>query len=183
MFSFLHAGTGKNIGFSLSAIIREIRGKTYSWLFWFPIILTGRGTMNSLNGFSKTIDLIHRTLDARTVRGTVIANNIANAEVPNFKRQEVNFESELRRALDSEAQKPVVELARTDSRHISNYNPKDYRDVEPRRVLDYLTTTKNNGNNVDAEQELQLWVQNQMMYSLLANSASFHFNQVNSALR
>ena len=139
--------------------------------------------MNSMNGFSKTVDLIHRTLDARTVRGSVIANNIANAEVPNFKRQELNFEAELKRALDSEAQKPLVELARTDSRHISNYNPKDYRDVEPRRVLDYLTTTKNNGNNVDAEQELQLWVQNQMMYSLLTNSASFHFNQVNSALR
>ena len=139
--------------------------------------------MTALNGFSKTIDLLHRSMDAHTVRGTVIANNIANAEVPNFKRQEVNFESELRRALDSEAQKPLVELTRTDARHLSNYNPRDYREVQPRRHLDYLSTAKNNGNNVDAEQEMQLWVQNQMMYTLLAHSATFHFNQVNNALR
>ncbi|MDR0550386.1 MAG: flagellar basal body rod protein FlgB [Spirochaetaceae bacterium] len=136
-----------------------------------------------MNTFSKTIDLIHRGLDTASVRSGVIANNIANAEVPNFKRQEVNFESQLRRALDSKSQVPVVELKRTDSRHFSNYNPLDYRDVRPRRVMDYLSTSKNNGNNVDAEQEVQLWVQNQMMYSLLANSAAFHFSQINSVLR
>ncbi|MDR0539075.1 MAG: flagellar basal body rod protein FlgB [Spirochaetaceae bacterium] len=136
-----------------------------------------------MNGFSKTVDLIHRSMDTASIRGSVIANNIANAEVPNFKRQEVNFESALRKALDSESQRPLVEHKLTDPRHISNYNPLDYRDVRPRRTLDYLSTSKNNGNNVDAEQEMQLWVQNQMMYSLLANSASFHFNQVNSVLR
>ncbi|MDR2600899.1 MAG: flagellar basal body rod protein FlgB [Spirochaetaceae bacterium] len=135
------------------------------------------------SGFSKTVDLIHRSLDVSALRGSVIANNIANVEVPNFKRQEVNFESELKRALDSENARPVVEHKMTDSRHISNYNPKDYREVQPRRVMDYLSTVKNNGNNVDADQEIQLWVQNQMMYSLMANSAAFHFNQVNNAIR
>jgi flagellar basal-body rod protein FlgB len=136
-----------------------------------------------VNNFSKTVDLLHRALDAQTVRRDVIANNLANAEVPNFKRTELNFESELKRALDSEKQKPVIELTRTDPRHISNWNPKDYRDVTPRRVLDYVTTAKNNGNNVDPEQEIQLELQNQMMYMLLAQATSFEFNQVNSVLR
>ncbi|GMO44124.1 MAG: flagellar basal body rod protein FlgB [Termitinemataceae bacterium] len=133
--------------------------------------------------FSKTIDLLHRSLDAQTVRREVIANNLANAEVKDFKRSEVNFESSLKKALDSEKQKPVIELKRTDPRHLSNYNPQNYQDVQPRRVLDYLTQTKNNNNNVDPETEINLLVENQLMYQLLAQSAQFEFDQVNSVLR
>ena len=41
----------------------------------------------------------------------------------------------------------------TDDRHIAFDKPMDWRDVAPRRVLDYLTEAKNNGNNVDIEEE------------------------------
>ncbi|MDR3172015.1 MAG: flagellar basal body rod protein FlgB [Treponema sp.] len=133
--------------------------------------------------FSRTVDLVHRALDVSALRREVIANNISNANVPNFKRSEVNFESELKRALDTEKQQPALEMTRTDSRHISNWQKRDYRDVEPRRVVDYLSVSKNNGNNVDAEQEFQRALQNQLMYSLLAQAATFEFSQVNLVLR
>jgi flagellar basal-body rod protein FlgB len=136
-----------------------------------------------MTGFAKNIDLIHRALDAETVRREVIANNIANADVPNFKRGEVNFETGLRRALESEHEKPVVEMARSDPRHLSNRQPLDYREVRPRRVTDYLTQTQANGNNVDAEHEFQLAVQNQMKYMLLSESAAFEFRQISTVLR
>jgi flagellar basal-body rod protein FlgB len=136
-----------------------------------------------MNTFSKTVDLLHRSLDAQTIRRDVIANNLANAGDPNFKRTEVNFESDLKRALDSQKQKPVIELTQTDPRHLSNWTPQDYRDVQPRRVLDYVSQSKNNGNNVDPETEVQLLVQNQLMYTLLAQSATFEFGQINSVLR
>ncbi|GMO49814.1 MAG: flagellar basal body rod protein FlgB [Termitinemataceae bacterium] len=136
-----------------------------------------------MNNFSKTVDLLHRSLDAQSVRRDVIANNLANAEVPNFKRSDLNFEASLKKALDSEKQKPVIELKTSDPRHISNYKPQDYRDVEPRRALDYLTQSKNNGNNVDAEVEVNLLVQNQLMYQLLAQSVQHEFEQVNSVVR
>jgi flagellar basal-body rod protein FlgB len=136
-----------------------------------------------MNNFSKTIDLLHRALDAQTVRRDVLANNLANAGVPNFKRSNLNFESELKRALEGAKQKPLIELTRTDPRHISNWNPPDWREVKPRRVLDYVSTSKNNGNNVDAEQEVNRLVENQMMYYILSQSAAFEFSQVNSVLR
>ncbi|GHT51161.1 flagellar basal body rod protein FlgB [Spirochaetia bacterium] len=136
-----------------------------------------------INNFSKTVDLLHRSLDAQSVRRDVIANNLANAEVPNFKRSDVNFESALKKALDSEKQKPLIELKTNNPRHISNYQPQDYRDVEPRRAFDYLTQSKNNGNNVDAEIEVNMLVQNQLMYQLLAQSTQFEFDQVNSVIR
>ena len=136
-----------------------------------------------MNTFAKTVDMLHRALSANTVRRSVIANNIANAGVPNFKRSVVNFESELKRAMDTEKQRPAVELTRTNPLHFSNYRERDYRDVQIRRVLDYTNQYNNNGNNVDPEQEFMLALQNQMAYGLMASSIKFEFDQVNSVLK
>jgi flagellar basal-body rod protein FlgB len=136
-----------------------------------------------MNNFTRTVDLLHRGMDAETVRREVIANNLANAEVPNFKRSEVNFESALKKALDSQKQRPVLEMARSDPRHFSNVVEYDHRDVRPRINLDYLSTVNANGNNVDAEQEVQLLVQNQMKYNLLAQAVAFEFNEAASVMR
>jgi flagellar basal-body rod protein FlgB len=135
------------------------------------------------NNFEKTIDLLHRAMDAGTLRRDVIADNLANAGVPNFKRSNVNFESELKRALETEQQRPALELTLTNPRHIPNWRERNYQEVQPRRVLDYASTSKNNGNNVDPEQEVALALENQMMYTLLAQAATFEFSQINMVLR
>jgi len=139
--------------------------------------------MDISNDFTTTVDILHRAMDASLVRRDVIANNIANADVPNFKRSVVNFESELKRALDSAKNKPALELTLTDPKHIPNWRERDYREVQPRRVLDYVTTAKNNGNNVDPEEEMMLSVQNQLMYTLMAQAQTFEFGQINLVLR
>ena len=114
----------------------------------------------------------------------VLSNNLANAEVPNFKRSSVNFESELKRALDSEkAAKDTFQMTTTDERHISSTGVRDYRDVEPRRVTDYLTTSKANGNNVDAEQEAMEILKTQMNYQLLTQMQAFEFSQIKIAMQ
>jgi flagellar basal-body rod protein FlgB len=136
-----------------------------------------------MNSFAKTVDLLHRALDANVIRRSVIANNMANAEVPNFKRSELNFESELKRALETEKQRPALELTLTDPNHIPNWRERDYRDVQVRRVLDYTSASKNNGNNVDPEQEIMVALENQMMYTLLAQAETFEFSQINLVLR
>ena len=135
------------------------------------------------NSFSKNIDLLHRALNVASLREAVTANNLANADVPNFKRTDVNFESELKRALDTEKQRPALELNLTHPKHIPDWEPRDYQEVRPRRVLDYLSQSDNNGNNVDAEEEFNLLLKNQLRYMLLAQSATFEFSQVNMVLR
>jgi flagellar basal-body rod protein FlgB len=135
------------------------------------------------NTFGKTIDILHRGLSTASLRQAVIANNLANAEVPNFKRTDVNFESELKRALDTEKQKPVLALRLTNDAHIPNWMPRDYQEVQPRRVLDYLSQSDNNGNNVDAEEEFNLLLKNQLRYMLLSGMATFEFGQVSLVLR
>lgn len=137
-----------------------------------------------MNTFTKSVELLHRAMDVSTLRYQVSANNIANSEVPNFKRQVVNFEGELKRAFESEADtEHQFQLKRTDSRHIALEVPYDWRNVEPRRVTDYTTTTKANGNNVNAETEAQHILQIQMQYRLLTQLQSFEFNQVKTAMR
>jgi flagellar basal-body rod protein FlgB len=136
-----------------------------------------------MNTFARSVDLLHRAMDAGTVRRNVIAHNIANADTPGFKRSTVNFESELKRALESENTRPVLELTMTDPRHIPGWKERDYRDVQIRRVLDYTTTYNNNGSNVDPEQEFMYATENQMSYSLFAQAAAFEFSQVNQVLR
>lgn len=134
------------------------------------------------SSFGKTVDVLQRTMDTSLLRREVISNNVANAETPDFKRSDVSFEAELKNALASE-QKRTLPAKVTDSRHMSFNETTDYRSVRPRRVLDYLTSTKNNGNNVDIEQEMMMATENQMMYELLSTSVGFQFSQINIVTR
>jgi flagellar basal-body rod protein FlgB len=118
-----------------------------------------------------------------SLRREVISNNIANVNTPNFKRSTVNFETSLKKALDAENSRPALDAAVTDPRHLSFDQPTDWKSVGPKRVLDYLTQSKNNGNNVDLEEELMSAQQNQMMYSLMAQAAANEYNQINIVLR
>jgi len=133
--------------------------------------------------FGKTVAILQRSMDVASLRREVIANNIANADTPNFKRSTVNFEAQLKRALDDEKTTVRPEAFLTDPRHIGFDQKLDWQTVKPVRQLDYLTQSKNNGNNVDLQQELMEAEQNQMAYSLMAQAASNEFNQLNIVLR
>lgn len=134
-------------------------------------------------GFGRQIDILQRTMDVSLLRQSVVANNIANANTPNFKRSDVNFESRLAYALESESRRPQFHEALTDENHIAFYQPLDYSDVRPRRVLDFLTTAKNNGNNVDIEVESMSLLNNQLSYEMMVRSVSDSFARINLVLR
>ncbi len=137
-----------------------------------------------MNDFTKSIELLHKSLDVTSLRYQVSANNLSMSEVPNFKRSVVNFESELKRALDNQTNpKDSFQMTRTDSRHLSSDKPYSWQDVQPRRVLDYTTTSKANGNNVDAETEANNILQIQMQYRLLTQLTNFEFSQINKVLK
>jgi flagellar basal-body rod protein FlgB len=135
------------------------------------------------SSFGKSLDIMQREMDVSVLRRQVIANNIANADTPNFKRSTVDFESQLKRALDSEKSTGDLEAEMTDPRDIPFSRSVDYKTVGPRRVLDYLSTSDNNGNNVDLEQEMMDSMNNQLEYQLLAQAVSSQFARINVVLR
>jgi flagellar basal-body rod protein FlgB len=135
------------------------------------------------NSFGRTLDILHRTMDVNLMRQDVIANNIANADTPDFKRGAVNFEAELEDALRSQREQPRFSAARTHQDHIGFHEEIDYRTVTPRRYTDYATTADNNGNNVNIEQESMNLVNNQLMYQMMTNAVGSQISRVNMVLR
>ncbi|MBQ9206794.1 MAG: flagellar basal body rod protein FlgB [Treponema sp.] len=137
-----------------------------------------------MNSFTRSVDLLSRAMDVNQLRYQVSANNIANSEVPNYKRQTVNFESELKKAFDSEKDtEHRFQLTRTNEKHIQLDEPYDWHTVEPRRVTDWTTTANANGNNVDPEYEAMNIMKIQLNYRLLAQLENFEFSQVKTAMK
>ncbi|MBU8912617.1 MAG: flagellar basal body rod protein FlgB [Spirochaetales bacterium] len=134
------------------------------------------------SSFGRTLDILHRSMDTSMLRQDVIADNIANADTPNFKRSFINFESRLQTALESEGSRGI-QAAMTHERHIPFQQPIDYRSVQPNRQLDYLTTSDNNGNNVDIEEESMNFLNNQLLYTLMTDSVNQQFARANLVLR
>ena len=133
--------------------------------------------------FTRSVDLLQRAMSVNSLRYQVTANNISNAETPNFKRQEVNFESELKKALDSEKDEKSLTLAVNDDRHIQISSVRDFRDVQPRRTVDWSSSTNANGSNVDAESEAMNIMKIQLNYRLLAQLENFEFSQLRTAMK
>jgi flagellar basal-body rod protein FlgB len=107
--------------------------------------------------------MLERTLDAASLRQSVIANNIANAETPYFKRSEVRFEDLLAKEMSSSSSS--LTGRRTDARHI--YIGSRGLNVEPQIQVDQSTVMNNNLNNVDIDAEMALMAKNQLRYNTL----------------
>lgn len=136
-----------------------------------------------MNSFTRSVDLLQRALDVNTLRYQVSANNIALADVPNYKRTAVNFESELKKAFESEEKaKNAFELNTYSTLHFKINNVIDYRTVEPQRTVDYLSTEKANGNNVNVETEAMNIVKVEMQYKMLSLLQNYEFSQVKTAM-
>lgn len=128
--------------------------------------------------------LLEKGLDVESLRRKVIANNISNVDVPHFKRSEVNFESELKRAI-MDRQDPDNNLPGliTSDRHIPFYVPRDVRSVQPRINHDYNSTSRNDGNNVDIEKEMVDSAKNLMRYNAFVTSLNHNFRMLKLVTR
>ncbi len=146
--------------------------------------LLGVCGMFEQSGLMRTNYLLERSLDVEMTRRRVIANNIANVDVPHFKRSEVNFESELRRVVeDNRRQDNRYPAIMTDERHIPFYVERNIRDVRPRINLDYNTTMRNDGNNVDIEKEIVDASKSQMRYNTYVTSISSNLRMLKLVMR
>lgn len=111
---------------------------------------------------------IAKSLDACALRQRVIADNIANADTPGFKKSVVRFEDTLKRALKTGA----LPLRVSNPRHIA---VDDLSSVEPRVERVETTALRTDGNNVDMEEEMVNLVTNTVTYRAAAQFISGKF--------
>jgi flagellar basal-body rod protein FlgB len=128
--------------------------------------------------------LLEQAMDVESMRRKIIANNIANVDVPHFKRSEVNFESELKRAIEhNKDSMQKVKALKTDPRHFDFFEPKNIQSVKPRINVDYTTTYRNDGNNVDVEKEMVDAAKNQMRYNAYISSLNENYKILKMVMR
>lgn len=121
---------------------------------------------------SRTQLILNKSMDAASLRKDVIANNIANADTPKFKRSEVLFEDKMRMYLD-ENKPNSDQLSRTNSRHIQikqeNYDLEKFQpDIQTLKDLSY----RNDENNVDVDVEMANSTKNDIYYDSVSQSMS-----------
>ena len=66
--------------------------------------------------FGKTFYALEKAISIAQQRNAVITSNISNLDTPEYKSKDINFKSELAKALETNHQKDLV---RTNPRHIS----------------------------------------------------------------
>ena len=66
--------------------------------------------------FGKTFYALEKAIGLAQQRNAVITSNISNLDTPGYKPKDINFKSELDRAIETNHK---TDLVRTDPRHIS----------------------------------------------------------------
>ena len=120
------------------------------------------------------INVLDKAADASWIRNEAIANNIANVDTPGYKRQDVNFEEQLRKAMKNSRYTSIDErVANVD---LERLNPITYRDHS---TLSYRL----DGNNVDIDTENVELASNQIRYQGLTDSITSQFQGLQSVMK
>ena len=118
------------------------------------------------------VNVLGKAADASWTRNDILANNIANADTPGFKRKDVQFETYLKNA-----------VAGTDSLNETVANI-DLNELNCTTYTDQANLSyRYDGNNVDINTENVELAKNQLKYYTLMNSMSQEVSRLKSALR
>lgn len=117
------------------------------------------------------INVLGKAADASWLRNTILSNNLANVDTPNFKRQDVQFETYL-----------IEQLAGGD--YMDNYvNGMDLSTLSATIYTDQVNLSyRSDGNNVDIDTENSELAKNQIKYRVMTDSISQEFSRLRTAM-
>lgn len=130
-------------------------------------------TLETTNAFDY-INVLGKAADAAWLRNDALAHNIANVNTPGYKRQDVDFESVLKREL-------------TNSRYKSMDAKVDHLTSSKLRVGVHTDAAgysyRLDGNNVDIDTENAELASNQIRYNGLMDSISKEFQNLQAVMK
>lgn len=121
---------------------------------------------------NETYNLIKQGLKASTLRGKVIANNMANINTKGYKKSYVTFEENLKNEKES------FKLKNTKSGHIKDDSTFTNISIEQ----DNSTSMREDGNNVDLDLEKVNQASNTLMYNALVTRANGKLNSMKEVI-
>ncbi|NLL29445.1 MAG: flagellar basal body rod protein FlgB [Clostridiales bacterium] len=125
-----------------------------------------------INNNDSTYKILKLGLDASSLRGKVIANNMANINTKNFKKSYVTFEENLTN------EKNKISLKKTNVEHISGKNGDSLISIKQ----DNSTSMRQDGNNVDLDLEKVNQAANTMMFNALVTQANSKLSMTKSVI-
>ena len=127
--------------------------------------------MSALSGVATT-DLLQKAMNVAAMNHRVIANNIANADTPNFNPTELDFQATLRAALEG---RDRISLRRTHPRHLE----------ATRNLLEFkrlANSSKNDYNKVDLETEMARLSENTGRYTTYGTLLAKQYRRIRDLL-
>ncbi len=116
-----------------------------------------------MSNTNNIIDLIDAGIKAETLRQKTIANNVANAETPGYRRIDVKFEDLL-------------------AKNLSKDGEVDIRDIDPEIFQPKDTPVKSNGNDVNWQNEVGNMVKNSLRHKAYVRLLEKKYRQIELAI-
>lgn len=107
----------------------------------------------------RTINALQKSLDLRAQKQQIIAANVANAETPGYAARKLNFEADLRKALET----PALHGRQTNSKHFP-LGSNGIQGVQGTISQQVNTNPLGDGNTVSVDDEMFDLAENQLLY-------------------
>ncbi len=126
--------------------------------------------------FDKALGIHPQALLLRTQRAEIIANNIANADTPNYKARDIDFHA----LLTGEAERNRMTVSRTQAGHQTSLLEPGYS-----ADLQYRTPSQPSidGNTVDMQEEQAEYARNAMAFQASFTFLNRKFSGLTSAIK
>lgn len=115
--------------------------------------------------------IMQRALDGAWARHELLANNVANAETPGYKRLDYDFRGQLQKELSK-----VASPIRTNSRHLS-------ASTSQRAFFEQdLSSITPDGNSVDIDREMGEVATNTLYYEAVSRQLASYMGLLRKAI-
>ena len=131
--------------------------------------------MFTTNVFDYT-NILDKAADASWMRENVITNNIANIDAPGYKRQDVDFESVLQKALGKTKYSSLDKKVRELNQDLGKLTTTSYTDA-----ANY--SYRLDRNNVDENTENAELASESLRYQLLTTAITNNFSRMQTVLK
>lgn len=120
------------------------------------------------------VNVLGKAADAAWQRNDILANNISNVDTPGYKRQDIDFETQLRRALGNSRYQTVDDKVS----HVTS------TELKARVYTDSANFSyRLDGNNVDIDTEGVELASNQIKYNGLIDSINQEFANLQTVMK
>ena len=131
--------------------------------------------MFTTNVFDYT-NILDKAADASWMRENVITNNLANIDTPGYKRQDVDFESVLQKALGKTKYSSLDKKVRELNQDLGKLTTTSYTDA-----ANY--SYRLDRNNVDENTENAELASESLRYQLLTTAITNNFSRMQTVLK